>query len=165
MSISKRPRVLFFGGASPTAGTVLLVDSTKQDAEATFAVFCRTNPLVAAEPTMEVVVYASYLVVELTDTDAPLTLRVRLRVDYESPLIERTVTFPATTGERVYRREIAWSEAVQRDGIARARVAPRGFMAQIEVESIGAIPDGRITIDGIETELELLGESIAAVAT
>lgn len=143
----------------------MLVDSTKQDAGTTFSLFCRTNPLVAAEPTMEVVVYASYLVVELTDTDTTLTLRVRLRVDYESPLIERTVTFPATAGERVYRREIAWSEPVTRSGVQRATVAPRGFMAQVEVESVGTIPDGRITIDGIETELELLGESIAAVAS
>lgn len=165
MSTAQRPRVLFFGGGDPVSGTVLLVDSTAQDNATPFAFFCRTNPLVPAEPAMEVVVYASYLVVELTNTDAPLTLRVRLRVDYETPMVERTLTFPATTGERVFRREIAWSNLILRSGIGRVAVAPRGFMAQIEVESVGTLPNGRVTIDGIETELELLNEAITAVVT
>jgi len=143
----------------------MLVDDTKLDAGNTYTARFRTNALVPAVPTGEVVCYATYLVVTATDTDAPLSIQVRLYVDGPIATAERTVTVPATSGERTYRYEVSWHTTVVRDGLGRVTVAPRGFMLQVEVETAGVIPAGRVAFDGIECDTELMFESITNVAT
>ena len=162
--MSQRPRVLFFGGGGGTA-LVMLVDDTTADAGNLYTAKARTNALIPATPSAEVLCYATYVVVTATDTLAPLDLVVRLYVDGPVPVAERTITVPATSGQRTLRYEVSWHHTVARDGLGRVTIAARGFMLQVEIETEGAIPAGRIALDGIECDVEIVLESFANVAT
>lgn len=163
MTTAQRPRVLFFGTGGGTA-RALLVDSGTDDAGATFQFLARSNQIVPTDPTVEIAVFATYLVVTASDTSAPLTLAVSLYVDAAAPLT-RTVTVPATTGERQYPFEVGWHLPVLDGSQERVTIAPRGVKIVVELASTGAIPAGRIVIDGVTSEIEVLGETLASAGT
>lgn len=162
--MSSLPRILYFGAGSGFPH-VLQVDRTALDDGQTFAFKARGNPLVPATPTSELVVYASYVVVTAKDTVAPLDFTLKLFVNNDPPII-RTFTVPLTVGEVLYQYHLAWFQSVLDGGGAeRATVAPRGYRMLLELASAGDIPEGRIVIDGIETEVEVVQEDVLVDVT
>lgn len=162
-SMSGLPRILYFG-AGAGFPHILQVDRTALDDGQTYAFKARGNPLVPATPTSELVVYASYVVVTAKDTVAPLDLTLKLFVNTD-PAIVRTFTIPATVGEVQYQYQIGWYVPILHGPSERGTTAPRGARMLLELESVSAIPDGRIIIDGIETEVEVVEETVPVDVT
>lgn len=163
MVTTQRPRVLFFGAGGGDA-RLLLVDSGTTDGGAAFIFLARSNPIAPAQPSQEIAVFATYLVVTAMDTDTALQLKVRLYVNQDGAL-ERTITIPATVGERRYQFEVSWHESVSSGGAERTTLSARGSEMILELESSGTIPAGRIVIDGVESEVEVLGETLVSTAS
>lgn len=166
----QRPRVLFFGGGGGASqGRVMLVDSGTTDGGASYAFKALSNPITAAQPSVEIAAYSTWIFITATDLDAPgytnsLTLAVRLYVD-DLPPILRQIVVPPAQNERHWPFQVAWSVPVlDSGGVEQGTLAPRGFRMQVELESLGTLPPGRVVIDGVETEMEALGDTITAVA-
>lgn len=159
---TQRPRVLFFGAGGGDA-RILLVDSGTNDGGASYEFLARSNPLVPADPAGELAVFATFLVFTATDTTTDLNMSVRLYVNENTPL-SRAIVIPASVGEIRHQFEISWHESISNGGSERVTVAPRGYMMVLELESTGVIPAGRIVVDGVESEVEVLGGTLTSEA-
>ena len=161
MSLTQRPRLLYFGAGDLPAGTAVIAqaDTGSTDNNQPFDALAITNSLVAARPSQEILCFATYATVRHR-LDTPLVVTVLLYVDERTPL-SATFTVPASTRVQVSRFEIGWVDAVQ-SGNSNVTQAPRGHRLRVGLRiPPAALDDNLLEIDGVECEVEILAESIS----
>lgn len=157
----RRSRAPFFGAGGGTA-TIHLADSGTMDGAAAFAPVLRTNLLVPEEPSLDIICYATFVTVTVTDLSATLTLLVRLLLD-GTVVGTKSLSVPSSTGQVTTRYEVPWSiDAILLDGVVAATTAPRGHRVQVEIASSGTLPTGEVVIEGVECEVEQVTETVVS---
>lgn len=161
-TVTQRPRLLFFGSGGQTAGEagVLQADLGETDGGDAFAAIAITNSISPAQPSQELLCFASYVTVTHL-VASPVTLQLRLYCDDRTPLTS-SFTVPVTTELTISRFEIGWAETVAGDGL-RVTQAPRAHTIRAGLVIPPGGSQGVLDVDGIECEIEVRAESISPV--
>lgn len=154
----QRPRVLFFGSGDVVEGqaTVLRDDFGTLDGSAPFSVLLRSNAIVPARPSDEVLCYATYVTIG-HQVNAATPIDIVLYVDDRE--LSHQIVVPQSADYRVSRWEIGWNDPD--DTGRRVAGAPRGLRVQVGLR----IPQlvcgcSTLDLDGVECEIEVRAESI-----
>jgi hypothetical protein len=161
MSLTQRPRLLYFGVGDTAAGAAVIAqaDNGADDNGGSYAALALTNSIVAAQPSQEILCFATYVTVRHR-LDTAQVVTALLYVDERSE-ITATFTVPASTRTQVSRFEIGWVDAV-RSGNAGVTQAPRGHRLRVGVQVPPLATDASLLeVDGVECEIEILAESIS----
>lgn len=161
MSLTQRPRLLYFGVGDTSAGAAVIAQANNGAADngQSFEALAITNSIVAAQPSQEIACFATYVTARHR-LDAATPITVLLYVDERDP-IAATVSVPASTRAQISRFEVGWIDAV-RAGSTGVTQAPRGHRLRVGLRIPPfAAETNLLEVDGVECELEILAESIS----